>query len=121
MDNEQTLNSKLEAIAWGALFIWWGLRWWPLISLPEGTGMIGTGLILLGLNIARSLKGIATRSFTTILGIIAFVWGGTEMAKTVLHVPFQIPVFEILLITMGVYLLACELLRTRRTDFGKLD
>ena len=52
MENTRTLNRNLETIAWGALFIWWGIT--ELFQfLPHGTGAIGIGLILLGLNVAR--------------------------------------------------------------------
>lgn len=114
MENTQTLNQRLEAITWGLLFIWWGLRWWPLIALPEGTGLVGTGLILLGLNAARSLNGIPMKSGTTILGILALEWGALLAAGQILNLPFEVPVFEILLISLGVIILAQVLLSTRR-------
>ncbi len=118
MENEKSADKMLETIAWGALLIWWGLRWWPLISLPEGSGLLGTAVILLGLNLVRSLKGIPARSFTTILGGLALLWGGTELADSVLRLPFKIPVFELSLITLGVYLLVRELLRSRQANPG---
>jgi len=108
MNNAQTLNRNYEAIAWGALFIWWGVT--ELFEfLPEGTGALGIGLILLGVNAARSRKGIPTSSLSTTLGILALVWGGLELAGVVLSLPFEIPVFAILLITLGVIILAGEL------------
>jgi len=120
MNNSRTLNRDFETIAWGMLLVWWGLRWWPLISLPEGTGLLGTALILLGLNAARMLKGIRTNGFTTTLGSLALVFGGLLLAREALHLPFEIPVFEILLIGLGVILLARELLRVRKTSPGEL-
>jgi hypothetical protein len=112
MNDTRTLNSSFETAAWGALFVWWGIT--ALFHfLPNGTGVIGVGLILLGLNVARSLNGIPTRGFATILGILALVWGGLELASSVLTLPFELPVFEILLITLGVILLGREILRTR--------
>ena len=114
MENTQTLNCHFQAIAWGLLFIWWGLRWWPLISLPDGTGLVGTGLILLGLNSARSMNGITTRGDTTIVGILAFEWGALLVAYQVLNLPFEVPVFEILLISLGAIILVQVLLSTRR-------
>lgn len=119
MDNSRTSNRDFEMIAWGMLFLWWGLRWWPLISLPEGTGLLGTGLILLGLNAARSLKGIPTTGSATFLGSLALAFGGLLLAREILHVPFEIPVFEILLIGLGLILLVRELLRVRKT--GSVD
>jgi len=112
MENTQTLDRSYEAIGWGALFLWWGLV--ELASfLPDGTFATGVGLILLGLNVARSLSGIATRSFTTTVGVLALVWGVLELAGVVFSLPFELPVFAILLITLGVIVLGREVLRIR--------
>jgi len=112
VDNTRKLNRNLETMAWGALFLWWGIT--ELFQfLPHGTGAIGIGLIFLGLNVARSLNGIPTSGFSTTLGILALVLGGLELASSVLRLPFEIPVFAILLIVLGVILLARELLRSR--------
>jgi hypothetical protein len=67
---------------------------------------------LIGLNAVRSLKGIPTSSFSTILGILALVWGGLELVGSFLNLPFELPIFAILLITLGVLLLGQELLRS---------
>ncbi len=109
MENMRTFNRNLEAMAWGALFIWWGIT--ELVpGLPHGTGAIGIGLILLGLNVARSLNGVPTSGWTTTLGILALVWGGLELAGSLLALPFQIPVFAVLLIVLGAIMLGHELL-----------
>ncbi len=105
MNNSRTPNRDYETIAWGLLLIWWGLRWWPLASLPEGAGLLGTGIILLGLNTVRSLNGIPARNVTTILGFLALAFGGLLLAREILNMPFEIPVFEILLIAFGGLLL----------------
>lgn len=108
MNNTRLLNSTIEAVAWGAFFIWWGIT--ELFNfLPDGTGAAGIGLILLGLNAARSLNGIPTSRFTTILGFMALVWGGLELLGSVLPLPFELPVFAILLIGLGVILVVNEL------------
>lgn len=109
MNNEQTLDSRLEAVAWAALLIWWGLRWWPLISLPNGVGLLGTALILLGLNAVRSLKGIPAKGATTKIGILALVLSGLMLVLGIWHVSFEIPIFEASLIVLGAVLLAREL------------
>ena len=112
MENVQKLNHKFEAIAWGAFFIWWGItELFP--SLPDGMGAVGIGLILLGLNAARSLNGIPASGFTTTLGILALVLGGLELARPVLHLPFELPVFAICLIVIGMVFLAREFGRIR--------
>jgi hypothetical protein len=106
MDNSRTSNRDYEMIAWGLLLIWWGLRWWPLVSMPDGTGLLGTGLILLGLNAVRSLNGLQVRGFTNILGFLALAWGGLMLAREILNLQFEIPVFQILVIAFGGFLLA---------------
>lgn len=108
MNDTQIKNRNFEAIAWGALFIWWGVT--ELVtSLPDGTGAIGIGLILIGVNVARLLNGIPASRFSTTVGILALVWGGLELVGVLLSLPFEIPVFAILLIVLGVIILAPEL------------
>jgi len=109
MENVRTLNRNLEVMAWGALFVWWGItELFPF--LPHGAGTIGVGLILLGLNVARLLSGVRASGFTITLGILALVWGGLELAGSLLALPFQIPVFAVLLIVLGAIMLVRELL-----------
>ena len=108
MNNTQTINRNYDAIAWGVIFIWWGIT--ELFKfLPDGTGAIGIGVILLGVNAARSRNGIPVSSFSTTLAILALVWGGLELAGVVLSLPFEIPVFAITLIVLGGIILAREL------------
>ena len=62
-------------------------------------------MILLGLNAVRSLNGIPARNITTVLGLLALAFGGLLLARETLNLPFEIPVFEILLIAFGALLL----------------
>lgn len=122
MDSTRSLDSSLEAIAWGLLLVVWGVTM-LFDFVPGGVGIAGSGLILLGLNAARSLNGIPTKSGTTTLGILALVWGGLELARPILHVPFEFSdwaVFAILLIVLGGILLARELLRIRKPGVENL-
>lgn len=109
---QRTTNKKLETVAWGAFFIWWGVTA-LLTFLPAGINTIGIGLILVGLNVARYYLQIPTSGFTMVLGVIALVLGGFEFIKTVFALPFQVDVFPILLIVLGVVLLGRELMRGR--------
>ena len=112
MDTTKKLTRNFEAIAWGALFIWWGIT--VLVpSLPKGIGAIGIGVILIGANIARRLSGVPINGFSTTLGILALVWGGLELLGVLVSLPFEIPVFAILLIVLGVIVLAPALTRER--------
>jgi hypothetical protein len=110
MNTNRTSNRNLDGIAWGAFFVWWGItELFP--GLPKGTGAIGIGLILIGLNAARSWAGIPASTFTTVLGIVALAWGGFELASPALHLTFEFPLFAILLIVFGVFLAGSGLVR----------
>ena len=100
MENTRKFNPDLETIAWGALFILWGFTA-MFKTLPDGTGAIGIGIILLGLNLARSIQGQPTSGFTITLGILALLLGGLELARPLLQLPFELPIFPILLLALG--------------------
>ena len=108
MNNTQSIHRNYEAISWGALLIWWGVTE-LFTSLPDGTGAIGIGLILIGVNVARSLTGSPVSRFSTTLGILALVWGGLELAGAFLSLPFELPIFAVLLIVLGVIVLVPDL------------
>ena len=112
MENVRTLNQKLETVAWAAFFIWWGIT--ELFrALPPGIGALGIGVILLSLNAARRQNGQPTSGFTITLGILALVFGGLELAGAFLHLPFELPIFAILLIVLGVIMLGRSLIQNR--------
>lgn len=105
MSNLQPTQRDPEPLAWGAFFIWWGItELFP--ALPPGTGALGLGVILLGLNSARALGGLPTSGFTLTLGVLALVLGGLQLATTFFAIPFEVPIFAILLIACGVLVLA---------------
>lgn len=105
MDNVRTMSRNYDQLAWGAIFIWWGIT--ELFKfLPDGTGALGFGLILLGLNAARAMNGIPVSGFSMTLGILALVLGVLELAGFFLALPFEIPVLAILLIVFGLIVLA---------------
>jgi hypothetical protein len=103
MNDNTKMNRTIETITWGALFIWWGIT--LLVKFPAGSGLIGLGLILLGANAARYFQGMRINGFSACIGLLALVWGGLEMAGTILHLPFELPVFAVLLIVLGVIVL----------------
>ena len=117
MDSKQNLDHEFETIAWGLLFILWGIT--ILVDfLPIGVGLVGTGFILLGLNAARRLKGIPGKSGTTVLGILALVAGALFL------LPFELSfwtVCAILLIVFGVLILARVWPQLRNPGLGALD
>lgn len=104
MENTRKSNLDFGTIAWGAFFILWGITE-MFKSLPDGTGAVGIGVILVGLNLVRLWKGQPTSGFTTTFGILALLLGGLELASPYLHFSFEIPVFAILLLALGMIML----------------
>ena len=80
----QTLNRTYATIGWGALFVWWGIS---ILIGPITIGMsaVGTGLILLGVNAARWVKGIPINISNTPVAVVAIAWGSLDH---LLHLSF---------------------------------
>ncbi len=117
MENIEKLNHVHETIAWGAIFLWWGIT--ELFRLPNGMDALGIGVILLGLMAIRSLNGLTTNRFTILLGIIALAWGIFDLANAFMLLPFKLPTFALLLIVLGATLIAFALSRVRQADFAE--
>jgi len=110
MENTSKSNLDFGTIAWGAFFILWGITE-MFKSLPNGTGAVGIGVILVGLNLVRFWKGQPASGFTTIFGILALLLGGLELASPYLHLSFDLPIFAILLLALGLIVLVNELMK----------
>jgi hypothetical protein len=108
MENTSKSNLDFGTIAWGAFFILWGITE-MFKSLPNGTGAVGIGVILVGLNLVRLWKGQPTSGFTTTFGILALLLGGLELASPYLHLSFDLPIFAILLLALGLIVLVTTL------------
>jgi len=92
---KQDLNKRLEAISWGLFLIMLG--GFALVKgVPEGTWLIGAGVIMLGLNAVRLALGIPISWFTIVLGTIVFFSGIGEVYG------IDIPVGPLLIILIGL-------------------
>jgi hypothetical protein len=92
------LDRRLEGIGWALFLIMiGGIGLIP--NVPQGAWLVGTGLIMLGLNLARYLSGIRMSNFTVILGLLALLLGVGGM--TGINLPF----FPILLFLIGADIL----------------
>lgn len=84
-----TIGKRLEDIGWALFLILTGILWiLPEGRVPPGTWLIGTGLLLLGLNAIRLLMRVPLSWFTTLLGGLALLagvstlWGGADAQST---------------------------------------
>jgi hypothetical protein len=118
MDKKQILNRKYETVAWGILAILWGTT--ILFDLiPFGVGVLGTGLVVLGINVVRSLSCLPTKNDNKIFGILMLAWGVLELARPILQILFESAdldwvIFAILLIGLGLVLSLCGFLSPRK-------
>ena len=93
-----TLDHQIERIGWALFLIMiGGLGFVP--GIPGGTWLIGTGLIMLGLNAARRMNGIRMSTFTILAGIAAVVLGVAQVVGT------DLPVLPLLLLLIGASIL----------------
>ena len=68
MGTKKALNHNLAVFGWGALFVWWSLVL-MIDPITFGMGAMGTGLILLGINAIRAMKGIKPLGSSTNFGV----------------------------------------------------
>ena len=106
--NADTTNlaHRLDVLGWGIFFLMTGvLMLFP--SLPEGTWLVGLGVLLLGLAAVRVALGIAFEWFGVILGTGALVAGFGTIAGV------YIPVFALFMVACGLALIAGVLSKGR--------
>jgi len=98
--NRHQLNKRIENISWGIFLVMAGCIWLvPDRFVPQGTWLIGAGLILLGLNLIRFTKAIRMSGFTLLLGTIALFSGIADLFYV------DLPLFPIILILIGANIL----------------
>ncbi|MBN1402666.1 MAG: hypothetical protein JXA74_17630 [Anaerolineae bacterium] len=102
MTAQEALNKRLESIAWAVFLISIGVGTLLTMLLgpeqvPVGLGGVVTGLILLGLNVARYAYGIKMSGGTLVLGALALLSGIGDLAGV------NVPILAIVLIGAGIY------------------
>ena len=105
MHDIENLNKRFVTIAWGALILWLGI----LMIIPGNQSpifVLGAGIILLGLNLARVLCRIPMSAFSITLGSLSIGLGLLATFRSVLNIsPFELPFLPTLLIILGLYVL----------------
>jgi len=88
---------KLEAIGWGAFFVWIGVVF--LAGIEAGWALAGIGVITLAGQAARVTSGLRHEGFWLVVGG-CFLLGGIWQLVQV-----QLPLFPVLLILAGAALI----------------
>ena len=107
---QEELEQRLDAVGWGLFLLMLGGLWlapeeW---GIPEGTWLIGTGVIVLGLLLVRYLNRLRVSGFWVFLGALAL---GSGLASVL---GLDLPVFPILIILAGAGILLKPLLDSMR-------
>jgi len=98
---------RIDAIGWGLLFLMTGVLF-LIPGLPDGTWLVGLGLLMLGGNATRLYIGLPLDRFGVIIGAGALLAGLGALAG------MEIPVFELGLIACGLAIIAGQLGRAER-------
>jgi hypothetical protein len=97
---------RLDQIGWGIFLVMIGTIW-LVPGVPEGTWLIGTGVLLLALNAIRSRLGIHWNGVSLALGALALAAGLGEFTG------IDLPLFPIFLVMVGLALIFRPLLAQR--------
>lgn len=106
-------GKRLEEIALALVLIMTGGLWLsPSAMFPEGTWLVGSGLIVLGLNAARRIRGVKTSGFGIIVGLVALAAGIGRIVGR------ELPLVPVLLIVLGAGLVVRAAARGPRREDG---
>jgi hypothetical protein len=104
-------GKRFEEIALALALIMTGALWLaPKAMFPEGTWLAGMGLILLGLNAARRIRGIKASGFGIGLGLVALAAGVGRVIGQ------DLPFVPALLIVLGVGLVVKAAAGPRKSE-----
>ena len=111
----KTLDKRYEAVGWSLWLIWVGVI--NIIpGLPDGTGTLGTALLLLGLNVARYRRHIPLSDFSLILGMLALIDGGVHLLRSLFAFHIHLEFFPVLMVIIGTIMMVHAVDRLREFD-----
>jgi hypothetical protein len=96
-------NVALTSLAWGLFFVLIGLSWiaseYYKISVVPYVAL-GAGIILIGLNLARTSLGMSLSKFSLFIGIVAFAFGGASVMG------YALPLWQTIIVLIGLFIIA---------------
>ena len=90
-------EKQMNTLGWALFFLWIGIALFMKYQLS--TSLIGIGVIILGLQIARKVYGLKVEVFWIVVGACLLVFNLFKVPEV------NIPVIPILLIIFGAYFL----------------
>ena len=107
---EQTQTKKfLDAIAWGVFIVSLGASWIASSYYKIDTGIylaLGTGLILIALNLARRVMGISISKFSLFIGLLALALSASGI------VGYALPFIPTVIVLVGLFIIAEAIQKT---------
>ena len=93
----------LTSLAWGLFFVLIGLSWitsehYKISMVPYVA--LGAGIILIGLNLARTGLGMSLNKFTLFIGIVAIAFGGASVLG------YELPLWQTIIVLIGLFIIA---------------
>ncbi len=92
--NDTVVAGRLDQIGWGVFLAMIGVIW-LLPAVPQGTWLIGTGALLLLLNLIRVRIGVPWSGISVMLGVLALAAGLGDLTG------INLPLFPICLLLAG--------------------
>jgi hypothetical protein len=93
----------LTTLAWGLFLVLIGGLWAAsgIYHFDAGPYLaLGAGLILIGLNLARTGLGMRLSKFSLFIGLVALAFGGSGV------IGYPLPLFETIIILIGLFIIA---------------
>ena len=106
---DAALDHRVNDVGWGLFLVMMGVLWLlPSGTVPEGTWLLATGVLLLGLNLVRRWMGIPVHGVGLLLGVLAVVAGVAKIED------FTEPLLPAALVVAGAWIVFQPLLARRR-------
>lgn len=99
-------GARLDQIGWGIFLVMIGTIW-LVPGVPQGTWLIGTGILLLLLNGIRSRLGVQWSGISVALGTLALIAGLGH------YTGINVPLFPVCLVVIGLALIVKPLVSQR--------
>ena len=96
------LTRRLDAVGWGLFLIWLGVV--LLAKAQTSVALLGIGIIMLGVQLARVVMKLKVEGFWFVVGLLFVVGSLWQLADT------RIPLVPILLIAAGLALVLTRFL-----------